>query len=94
MKRKTHNQYIQECINKNLDLPLDSPDNKYQTCETKLLHICKNNKSHPNYLRTPSEQLNGSGLCPICSAIKISINTSKSYDQYVKDCKTKEYDLH
>ena len=76
---KTSKQYIQECKDKDLDLPIED----YVNATTKIKHKCK--QGHI-YLQLPSNHLNGH-CCPICK------DTKKTTKQYIQECKDKEYDL-
>ena len=60
--RKTDDEYRQECEDKDIDLPIDTPDNRYRNNYSKLTHRCK--KGHP-YDQIPSNHIRGRG-CPIC----------------------------
>jgi hypothetical protein len=82
---KPHEKYIEECIEKKLDLPVDKEDNKYKGDNVKLYHLCTN--GHDIYLQTPGSHLRGSG-CPICGG-----KYKKTHEQYLEECKNSKFDL-
>jgi very-short-patch-repair endonuclease len=88
--RKTHKQYVDNCIEKNLDAPLESEDNRYINNITKLLHICK--RGHPNYAQSPTRHLCGHG-CPQCGIESARLKRTKTLAQYYKECEEKIIDL-
>ena len=59
-KRKTNEQYIQECKELGIDLPIES----YVNTHTKIKHKCA--KCEKVYKQAPSYHLQGQG-CPYCS---------------------------
>ena len=81
MKRKTPKQYLKECEDKGLDLPIED----YQTNKIKIKHKCKNGHV---YYQTPSHHLKGQS-CPYCKNTK----QKKTPKQYIQKCKDKGYDL-
>ena len=85
-RRKAAKEYIQECKEKGLDLPIED----YVNNITKIKHKCK--KCGNIYMKKPSNHLSGQG-CPKC-AIDNSANIKrKSQERYIKECKDKGYDL-
>src|SRR5665647_165493 len=81
---KTHAQYVQECILKHLDLPINSEDNQYSGRKNHLLHRC--NRGH-DYSQTPNGHLRGDG-CPECYGTPL-----KTHAQYVQECTLNGFDL-
>jgi len=77
-KRKTDQQYRQECIDKNMDPPLDSDDNRYVNAYSKLIHFCRK-EDHPYYQR-PGDHLTGYG-CSRCNH-----GVLKTDAEYREDC--------
>ena len=80
VKRKTPEEYIKECKENKLDLPIE----KYINTRTKIKHMCK--KGHI-YSQRPADHLKGDG-CRICSG-----NKKKNPEEYLKECKEKGLDL-
>ena len=80
VKKKTHEQYYQECKFKGLDLPIEN----YINNKTKIKHRCS--KGHV-YEQAPSIHLQGHG-CPVCYG-----NKKKFSNDYYKECKKKGLDL-
>ena len=76
-RRKTPEEYVQECKNKGLDLPIED----YINNSTKINHKCS--KGHI-YLQTPHGHLNGQG-CTVCK--------KKTTEEYIHECMDKGYDL-
>lgn len=72
-KRKTHEEYIRELVEKGI---LHVPLEQYVTNKTKILHQCANNTAH-QWLTKPSHILGGSG-CPICAS-----NQRMSHEEYL-----------
>ena len=79
-RRKTPEEYLQECKDKGLDLPIED----YKGNKTKIKHKCS--RGHI-YEQTPSKHLNGQG-CRICKG-----NILKTPEEYYKECKGKGLDL-
>ena len=79
-RKKTPEEYLNECKDKGLDLPIED----YKGNRIKIKHKCKYGHI---YEQTPTHHLNGSG-CSIC-------NGGKKYTckAYVQKCKEKGYDL-
>ena len=80
IRRKTPEQYIKECKEKNVDLPIED----YKTKKIKIKFKCK--KGHI-YEQLPGSHLRGDG-CSYCSN-----NRKKTQEQYYNECKTKGLDL-
>ncbi len=80
IRRKTPEQYIKECKEKNVDLPIED----YKTKKIKIKFKCK--KGHI-YKQLPGSHLRGDG-CKYCSN-----NRKKTQEQYYNECKDKGYDL-
>ena len=80
-RMKTNEEYIQECKDKGLDLPIED----YKGALTKINHKCKNGHI---YLQTPSDHLHKLSGCPTCSG-----NKKKTPQDYLNECKDKGYDL-
>lgn len=85
-RRKTTKEYIQECKEKGLDLPIES----YVNNSTKIKHKCE--KCGNIYTKKPSNHLSGQG-CPKCAMDNLANIKRKSQERYVKECKDKGYDL-
>jgi hypothetical protein len=83
-KRKTDEQYRQECVDKNMDLPLDSDDNRYVNAYTAIIHVCDD--GHPYYQR-PRDHLSGYG-CNRCNK-----GVLKTDAEYREDCVMKGVSL-
>ena len=79
-RRKTPEEYIKECKDKGLDLPIED----YVNATTKIKHRC--NKGHI-YKQTPSHHLGGRG-CPYCKGLFL-----KTPEEYIKECKERGYDI-
>ena len=80
VKRKTSEEYYQECKAKHLDLPIED----YVNNRTKIKYKCK--QGHI-YEQLPSIHLRGHG-CPVCYG-----NKKKSSNDYYNECKSKGLDL-
>ena len=80
-RMKTNEEYIQECKDKGLDLPIED----YKGNKVKINHKCKHGHIYP---QRPNDHLKGIG-CPICS----NDNKKKTPEDYLKECKDKGYDL-
>jgi hypothetical protein len=85
MPRKTNDQYVTQCIDKGLEIPVDSDENRYVNTHTPILHVCK--KGHSPYKQSPNNHIRGQG-CPVCAGVKV-----KTYNQYHQECNSKELDL-
>ena len=79
-KKKTSQQYYNECKEKGLDLPVED----YINNNTKVKHKCS--KGHI-YLQTPSHHLQGEG-CPLCKGSFLKTN-----QKYYSECKDRGLDL-
>lgn len=89
-KKKTSEEYYQECKAKGLDLPIED----YRGALVKIKHKCK--QKHI-YEQKPSEHLHSSG-CPKCGRRKMVIsrtgkNKKKTTEEYLQECKSKGLDL-
>lgn len=62
---KTHKQYVNECKERKIDLPVNRKDNKYVNDGTGLYHKCKISE-HDEYLQTPNSHLQGRS-CILCT---------------------------
>ena len=80
VKRKTPEEYLNECKEKELDLPIEN----YKGTHTKIKHKCS--KGHI-YSQTPSHHLKKQG-CPVCKG-----GIRKKSNEYHNECKEKGYDL-
>ena len=81
-RKKTHEQYVNECKSKGYDLPIE----EYKGTNTKIKHKCT--KCNKAYKQKPTNHLRGCG-CPYCSG-RIKIYDKK---YYYLECKSKGYDL-
>ena len=79
-RKKTTEEYLQECKEKGLDLPIED----YVNAKTEIRHKCKYGHIYP---QTPDNHLQEKG-CPKCSG-KYSYSPKEYYDL----CKDKGYDL-
>ena len=86
IKKKTSEEYYQECKSKGLDLPIED----YVNSRTKSNHKC--NKCGNIYEQTPKSHLKGSG-CPLCGTNVSATKRRKSPENYYNECKSKGYDL-
>ena len=84
-RKKTNEEYIQECKDKNYDLPIE----EYINALTKIKHKCSNGHI---YKQTPSSHLSGCG-CPKCKKLLEVKKRTKTNEEYIEECKSKEYDL-
>ncbi|WP_289146180.1 hypothetical protein [uncultured Megamonas sp.] len=80
-RRKTNEEYIEECKQHGYDLPIE----EYKGSSMNIKHKC--NKCGNVYLQTPHEHLKGSS-CPKCHGTH-----KKTTQEYIKECKQKGYDL-
>ena len=80
VRRKTNEEYVSECKEKGLDLPIE----EYKGAHTPIKHMCK--QGHV-YKQKPNNHLSGNG-CPKCYG-----TPKKTTQQYIKECKQKGYDL-
>ena len=76
-RKKTTEEYVQECKDKGLDLPIED----YINNSTKINHKCS--KGHI-YQQASGKHLQGQG-CPVCK--------KKTTEEYVQECKDKGLDL-
>jgi very-short-patch-repair endonuclease len=81
-----HNSYVDICVKKEYDLPVDRKNNIYKTTRLKLYHKCEVNE-HKEYPQTPASHVQGQG-CPECAG-----NQLKTHKKYISDCIKKGYDL-
>ena len=79
-RKKTPEEYYNECKEKGLDLPIED----YKCTHTKIKHKCS--KGHI-YEQTPAHHLNKQG-CPYCAN-----NKNKIPEEYYNECKGKGLDL-
>lgn len=79
-RRKTNEEYIQECKDKGYDLPIED----YKGARIKIKHTCR--QGHI-YSQVPDSHLSGVG-CPICSGLK-----NKTPEEYIGECKKEGLDL-
>lgn len=79
-KKKTNEQYIQECKDKNLDMPIE----EYRGTRIKIKHRCK--QGHI-YSQAPCDHLHNHG-CPYCSK-----NHKLTNKEYIDKCIKLRYDL-
>ena len=79
-RRKTTEEYIQECKDKGYDLPIEN----YINSSTEIKHKCS--KGH-TYFQIPNNHLKGHG-CPICYG-----NQKKTPESYLNGCKDKGINL-
>ena len=85
-RKKTNEEYIQECKNKGYDLPIE----EYINALTKIKHKCS--KCGNIYNQQPSSHLSGCG-CPKCKKLLEVRKRTKTNEEYIQECKSKEYDL-
>ena len=85
IRRKTPEQYIKECKEKNVDLPIED----YKTKRIKIKFKCK--RGHI-YKQLPGGHLRGDG-CPYCYHERSAINLKKGSDIYKEECKDRKIDL-
>lgn len=84
-RMKTNEEYIQECKDKGLDLPIED----YKGALTKINHKCKNGHV---YGQLPSSHLQGVG-CPTCGWVASNNKRRKTNRDYLKECKDRGLDL-
>lgn len=80
VRRKTNEEYINECKQLGIDLPIE----EYKGAHTPIKHKCK--KGHV-YKQQPSDNLRGIG-CKYCSGKVLKTN-----ETYIKECKQLGLDL-
>lgn len=80
VKRKTPEEYLQECKDNNIDLPTEP----YINARTLINHKCKLGHIYP---QTPHNHLQGQG-CPICKKVY-----RKTPEDYCNECKSRGIDL-
>lgn len=85
--RLTLEEFINRCILKNIDLPLNNQS--YININTKMIFRC--NSGHI-YSRVPSNHLKGIG-CPVCSQEIKQKNVKKTIEEYYKECSGKNIDM-
>lgn len=81
MRRKTNEEYVKECKQKGIDLPIGD----YVNNQTRIKHMCKNCGN--SYKQSPNSHLQGKG-CPKCAG-----KQKKTTKDYIEECKSKGYDL-
>jgi len=84
-RKKPHDQYVAECIEKGLDLPIDDEDNRYDGNNHKLDHMCSEGHIYP---QIPRSHLDGHG-CWTCDRI----GRRRTHEEYVTECMENGYDL-
>lgn len=84
-RRKTPEEYIQECKDKGYDLPIED----YVNSSTKLTFKCKRGHTYKQY---PCDHLRGHG-CKYCADDAMRYIRRKTPEQYIKECKEKHVDL-
>lgn len=84
-KRKTTEEYIQECKERGLDLPVE----EYKGAKIKIKHKCKD--GHIYYQR-PDSHLRRE-KCSKCNSIKMNMLRRKTSEKYYQECKEKSLDL-
>jgi hypothetical protein len=82
-KRKTTEQFIQESIKIHGD-KYDYSKVEYINTHKKVIIICKVN-NHGEFLQTPSKHLQNRG-CSKCGLISRIITSTKTKEQFIKDC--------
>lgn len=80
-KKKTPEQFMQECKNKGYDLPVE----KYINTRTKIKYKCSNCGNV--YVQSPANHLKGSG-CSVCAIRKVATKHMKT-----NECKKERVDL-
>ena len=80
VRRKTNEEYINECKQLGIDLPIE----EYKGAHTPIKHKCK--QGHV-YKQKPNNHLSGNG-CPKCYG-----TPKKTIEEYIQECKQKGYDL-
>jgi hypothetical protein len=88
---KSHDQYISECINLKLDLPIDREDNRYINTFTKLYYKCKVS-FHKPYYQYPGSHLSGKG-CKKCADERNGRRCAFTHEEYIKKCIDMDVDL-
>lgn len=84
-RKKTPEEYLKECKDKGLDLPVED----YVNNSTKIKHKCS--KGHV-YNQRPDKHLIGQG-CRQCATIKTHNKQRKTPEEYYNECKSKGLDL-
>ena len=84
-KKKTPEEYYNECKEKGLNLPIED----YKGALVKIKHKCK--QGHI-YEQIPNSHLQGQG-CPIWGNKRQSKKITKMHDDYLQECRDKGYDL-
>jgi very-short-patch-repair endonuclease len=84
-RTKTHDEYVEECRVKGLDLPVSGEDGRYKSCGEDVTHQCVIGHTYP---QRPNTHLGGHG-CPTC----YQLNRAKTHDEYVEECRIKGLDL-
>lgn len=78
-RRKTPEEYLNECKEKGLDLPIED----YKGSKIKIKHRCK--EGHI-YYQIPNDHLKGIG-CRDCGIILRCSKQKKTAKEYIKECK-------
>lgn len=86
-KQKTHEQYVEELINKNIAI---EPLERYVGCDANIKHKCKicGYEWNPR----PSSILYGCG-CPKCGIKKVQESKTKAHDKYIMELSINNPDL-
>lgn len=79
MKRKTHEQYVQELAEKN---PMVEVIGQYIDNQTSILHKCKIDGNE--WMIKPNNILHGKG-CPVCHHRKLGDMLRKTHDKYIQE---------
>ena len=87
-RRKTFNEYYKQCKERKYDLPLKGQE--YKNWKTKLWFRC--NRCGKKYLQEANSHLMGRG-CYSCGRVKTLSFTTKTNDNYLKECKEKGLDM-
>jgi hypothetical protein len=82
MKKKTHEEYLQEIKDKHLDIEVLE---NYDGAKKPILHKCKNNHI---WMATPTNILRGHG-CPDCSLLYRKTVLSSYTNEYIEKLKSK-----
>ena len=81
MKRKTHDDYVEEVAKTN---PYIEVVGFYCNCHTPIMHRCKIDGNE--WMASPANVLRGRG-CPKCKSARLRNNKIKTHEQYVEEVK-------